>query len=141
VFCIKRHRFLLKKKNRLVLFWATLFPFLLPVDMQQGKVGSFTSSSFFIKSCVPRALQKPKGPRTLMMRNQGRRALPAASTNQPGAALPPRHSNKEPLLPWPYKWDSAPAHSGWREKEGTERRERNEQKGKGPKKERKRGKL
>jgi hypothetical protein len=71
--------------------------------MLQGKVGSFTSSSFFIKSYVPRALQKPKAPRTLMMRNQGRHALLAAPTNQHGAALLPMHSNKEPPLPWPYK--------------------------------------
>ncbi|KAJ6864005.1 hypothetical protein NC651_034737 [Populus alba x Populus x berolinensis] len=44
--------------------------------------------------------KRPEAPRTLMMRNQGRHALPAATTNQPSATLLPMHSNKKaPLAP------------------------------------------
>jgi len=47
---------------------------------------------------VPRALQEPEAPRTLMMINQGRRA------HQPTRRCrAPMHNNKEPPLPWPYK--------------------------------------
>jgi len=84
-FCIKRCRFMLKKKSRTVLFWATLFFFLLPPDMQQGKVGCFLPlSSLIPASRVPcRRLETPS---TLMVRSQGRRALPASPlASQPGA--------------------------------------------------------
>jgi len=96
---------------------------------------------------VPRALPKPEAPRTLMIRDQGSRALPATPTGQPtrrhgGAAKPcsPCTAIRTPSLPLPYKYHPTPARTEQeREKRenGEKRKKRTKGKGKGT--ERKRG--
>jgi hypothetical protein len=96
------HTFQKKKTNKQNnVVWATLFLFLLPLDVQQGKIKIVVFLIYFLLTCFCQN-SKPHT-RPLMMRNRRSRALQAAPTNQPGAALRPMHSNKEPPLPWPYK--------------------------------------
>ena len=51
--------FMLKKKNRTMLFWATLFLLLLPLDVQQGKIEICVSHLFLPRMHTPPHNEKP----------------------------------------------------------------------------------
>jgi len=92
------HAFQNKKKSKTVSFWATLFLFLLPLDVQQGKNENFcfflfNSSCLSLLACF---CLKPKAPRTPPHDEKSARTCSA---------------NPRPLAPWQGRLASLPTHS------------------------------
>jgi hypothetical protein len=86
-FCPKRRRFMLfKKKKQNSVVWATLFLFLLPLDVQQGKIEIVVFPIYFLPACFCQN-SKPHT-RPLMMRNWGSRA------HQPTRRYPAPHAQQ-----------------------------------------------
>ena len=116
-----------------MLFWATLFLFLLPLDVQQGKeeffLFFFTASS--LSPCM--LLPKPKAPHPFIMRNQRGRALQTTPVGHlarspvavAGQEDPAPHTQRQghPRSPLPYKYCSQHQH-----KRGTKKETRGKEK-------------
>jgi hypothetical protein len=75
-----------KKKKQNSVVWATLFLFLLPLDVQQGKIEIVVFPIYFLPACFCQN-SKPHT-RPLMMRNWGSRA------HQPTRRYPAPHAQQ-----------------------------------------------